>query len=131
MVIKNSELNSESIQELNNLIDMDINAASAFKLMRIIKELSSLVDDKLKLEKKIFDKYVEKDAEGKPVLAKDEAGEEIPNAVRITDMEAFNNEMLELMEVTNEVSYDKIKFEDLKLETAKVKDLLKIDFLFE
>jgi protocatechuate 3,4-dioxygenase beta subunit len=96
MVIKNSELNSESIQELNNLIDMDINAASAFKLMRIIKELSSLVDDKLKLEKKIFDKYVEKDAEGKPVLAKDEAGEEIPNAVRITDMEAFNNEMLKL-----------------------------------
>jgi hypothetical protein len=28
--------------------------------MRVIKELSSIVDDKLKMEKKIYDKWVEK-----------------------------------------------------------------------
>lgn len=131
MIIKNTDLNNDSIQELNNIIDLDINAKSAFRLMRIIKELSSLVEDKLKLEKKIYEKYVEKDSEGKVIIAQDEQGNDIPNAVRITNIDAFNAEMLELMEITNEINYDKIKFEDLGLETAKVKNLMKIDFLFE
>ena len=54
IVIKNSQLNNDTIVSLNNLIDMDINAKLAFRLMRIIKEVSSLVEDKVKLEKKIF-----------------------------------------------------------------------------
>ena len=58
--------------------------------MRIIKEVSSLVDDKLKLEKKIFNKYLEKDEEGNPVQAQDENGDPIQGAVRISDPEAFN-----------------------------------------
>ena len=50
--VKNSELSNETIQALNMLIDTDINATSAFRLSRIIKELSSIVEDKTKLEKK-------------------------------------------------------------------------------
>jgi hypothetical protein len=60
MIIKNSDLSNESIAALNVLIEQDINASSAFRLMRVIKELSSIVDDKLKMEKKIYDKWVEK-----------------------------------------------------------------------
>ena len=130
MIIKNTDLNNDAIQELNNLIDLDINAGTAFRLMRIIKELSSLVEDKLKLEKKIYDKYVEKGEDGNPLMAKDDQGIDIPNAVKITNMEAFNIEMTELLKLTNEIPYEKIKFEDLKLETAKIKNLIKIDFLF-
>jgi hypothetical protein len=41
--------------------------------MRIIKEVSSLVEDKIKLEKRIFDKWVVKMADNKPVQATDES----------------------------------------------------------
>jgi hypothetical protein len=60
MIIKNSDLSNESIAALNVLIEQDINASSAFRLMRVIKELSSIVDDKLKMEKKIYDKWGQK-----------------------------------------------------------------------
>ena len=39
--IKNAQLNNDAITALNNLIEMDIKAGAAFKLMRIIKEISS------------------------------------------------------------------------------------------
>jgi len=130
IVIKNSQLNNDTIVSLNNLIDMDINAKLAFRLMRIIKEVSSLVEDKVKLEKKIFDKYVEKDELGNPVQARDENGDLIQGAVKINNIEGFNQEMSDLMSIENEVAYEEVNFDDLNLDTAKIKDLIKIDFLF-
>ena len=94
--VKNSELSNETITALNSLIDTDINATCAFRLTRIIKELSSIVE----------------------------------GAVNITNPEQFQNEMSDLMEIENEIPYDKVNFEDLKLETAKVKDLITLEFLF-
>jgi hypothetical protein len=131
IVIRNSQLTNETVSALNNLIDMDINAKLAFRLMRIIKEVSSLVEDKVKLEKKIFEKYLEKDANGNPIPAVDENNNSIPGAVKITSVEDFNKEMYDLMSIENTIPYDKVNFDDLKLETVKVKDLIKIDFLFE
>jgi hypothetical protein len=131
IVIKNSQLNDETIGALNSLIEMDINAGAAFRLTRIIKELSSIVEDKVKMEKRILDKWTEKDELGNPVQAKDELGNIIEGAVNITDPNAFTEEMSILMDSENEVSYDKLKFEDLNLQTAKIKDLIKIEFLFD
>ena len=131
IVIRNSQLTNETVAALNNLIDMDINAKLAFRLMRIIKEVSSLVEDKVKLEKRIFEKYLEKDESGNPVPATDEQGNQIPGAVKITSVEDFNKEMYDLMSIENTISYDKVNFDDLNLETVKVKDLIKIDFLFD
>jgi hypothetical protein len=51
IIVKNSQLTNETIASINELIELDIDATSAFKLTRIIKELSSIVDDKLKMEK--------------------------------------------------------------------------------
>jgi len=130
ILVKNSQLTNETIEALNSLIDQNINASTAFKLTRIIKELSSIVDDKLKMEKKIYSKWVEKDENGDVVVPKNEAGEEITGSVNITNVEEFTKEMSELMEVVNEVPYDTISFDDLGLTTAKIKDLLKVDFLF-
>jgi len=130
IVIKNSQLNNETVASLNELIDMDINAKLAFRLMRIIKEVSSLVEDKLKLEKKIFDKYLEKDDLGNPIQAQDETGNPIPGAVRISNVESFNKEMFDLMSIENTVEYEKVNFDELNLTTAKIKDLIKIEFLF-
>ena len=129
--VKNSELSNETIQALNMLIDTDINATSAFRLSRIIKELSSIVEDKTKLEKKIIDKWTKKDNNGNPELVYDENGSVVDGAVNIIDTSKFQIEMNELMELENEIDYEKINFEDLKLETAKVRDLLTLEFLFD
>lgn len=128
--IKNSQLNSETIEALNKLIDLDINASIAFRLTRIIKELSSIVDDKVKMEKKILEKYSEKDENGLVKQVTDEGGNIINGAVNIIDMDAFSREMNDLMSLENEIDYDRVNFEDLNLQTAKVKDLIKLEFLF-
>ncbi len=130
IVIKNSQLTNETVAALNNLIELDINAKLAFRLMRIIKEVSSLVEDKIKLEKKIFDKYVEKDASGNPALAMDENNNVIEGAVKIMNIDQFNSDMNDLMTIENTIEYEQVNFDDLNLDTAKIKDLIKIEFLF-
>lgn len=131
IIVKNSQLNDEAIKSLNDLIDMNINASAAFRLSRIVKEISSIVDDKMKMEKKILDKWTDKDDDGNPKPALDEQGNVIEGAVTITDPESFTKEMSNLMDLENEIGYDRIKFEDLDLKTAKIKDLIKIEFLFD
>jgi hypothetical protein len=128
IIIRNSQLNDETIAALNKLVDVDINASVAFKLMRIIKEISSIVEDKNKMEQMIINKHSEKDEDGKPVQAKDDQGN--PVGVNIKSMEAFSADMEDLMSIENEIGYDKINFEDLNLQTARVKDLMKLEFLF-
>jgi len=128
--VKNSELSNETITALNSLIDTDINATCAFRLTRIIKELSSIVDDKAKLEKKLIEKYTQKDEDGNPTQVLNEDGSVVDGAVNLTNPEQFQGEMFDLMEIENEIPYEKINFEDLKLETAKVKDLITLEFLF-
>jgi hypothetical protein len=130
IIIKNSQLTNDTIGALNTLIELDIKAGVAFKLTRIIKELSSIVDDKLKMEKRILDKWVEKDEEGKPVIPNGQDGQPIEGTVSITNVEEFTKEMSQLMEIETEIPFDKIDFEDLDLSTAKVKDLIKLEFLF-
>lgn len=131
IIVKNSQLNADTIEALNKLIDLDINASVAFKLTRIIKEISSIIEDKVKMERKILDKYSEKDSSGNIVQSLDNDNNPIPGAVNITNMDAFSKEMSDLMEVENEILYEKTAFEDLNLQTAKIKDLIKLDFLFE
>lgn len=129
--VKNAQLNSDTIQAVNTLLDLDIAATSAFRLTRIIKELSSIVDDKIKMEKRILDKWVEKDETGNPKKPVDSNGNVMEDSVSISNMEEFTKEMNQLLEIENEIPYEKIKFEELKLETAKVKDLMKLEFLFD
>lgn len=129
--VKNSQLNPDTIQALNTLIELDIEAGCAFRLTRIIKEISSIIDDKNKMEKRILDKWVQKDENGMPVRPLDPTGKVIDGAVNLTNPDAFNQEMASLMEVENEIDYAKLKFEELNLKTAKVKDLIKLEFLFD
>ena len=128
--VKNSELNTQSIQAINNLLTIDINASTAFKLARIIKEISSIFEDKKKLEEKLVDKWADKDEDGNIKFATDENGNIIEGSVVIKDMASFNAEMKELNSVDNILQYDKIEFKDLGLETAKIQDLMILDFLF-
>jgi hypothetical protein len=128
IVVRNSDLNEETLAALNKLVDVDINATVAFKLMRIIKEITSIVDDKNKMEKRLINKHAEKDEEGNVLVVKDDNGS--TGGVNIKDMDAFSAEMANLMEIENEIGYEKINFEDLNLKTARVKDLIRLEFLF-
>jgi hypothetical protein len=128
IIVRNSQLNEETLASLNKLVDVDINASVAFKLMRIIKEISSIVEDKNKMEQMIINKHSEKDENGNLVQAKDDQGN--PVGVTIKNMEAFSDEMEDFMSIENEIGYDRINFEDLNLQTARVKDLIKLEFLF-
>lgn len=131
ILVKNSQLDTKTIEALNVLLELNVPAKIAFQLMRIVKELSSLVDDKLKLEKKILDKFMEKDEMGNPIPAIDENGNIIPNAAKISNVEKFNQELEELNSIENEISYNKINFDDLNLDTVRVKDLIRLEFLFD
>ena len=128
--VKNSQLNNETLGVLNQLIELDINASAAFRLTRIIKYLSSIVEDKLKSEKKIYDKWIQRDEEGNPVIPMDEEGNPIQGSVSISDMTAFTKEMTEFLEIESDVPFEKLNLEDLNLQTAKIKDLIKVEFLF-
>jgi hypothetical protein len=128
--VKNSQLSNETLGVLNQLIELDINASAAFKLTRIIKYISSIVEDKLKTEKKIYEKWVMRDETGNPIHPKDEQGNSITSSVSITDMNLFTKDMSDLLEIENEIPFDKLNFEDLNLQTAKIKDLIKVEFLF-
>jgi hypothetical protein len=129
--IKNSELTNEAVQALNTLIDMDIKASVAFKLLRIIKEVSSLVEDKLKIERRILDKWIMKDEDNNNLSVFDDDSKIVEGAVRIKDMYKFQEELQDLLNTSVSINGDKINFEDLCLETIKIKDFIKIDFIFE
>ena len=128
IVVRNSDLNEETLIALNKLVDVDINASVAFKLMRIIKEITSIVDDRNKMEQRVINKHAEKDEEGNVIIVKDNGGN--AGDVNIKDMEAFSADMANLMGIENEIGYEKINFEDLNLKTARVKDLIRLEFLF-
>lgn len=132
--VKNSQLNNDAVSIMNDLMETDINASAAFKLARILKEISSIVEDKAKMEKKIYNKYVERDDNGNPVHPTDKDGNPIKESVSIMDVEGFTKEMQELMEVESEISQDRLEFDSLGIEDSKykfkVKDIIKLDFLF-
>ena len=130
MIIKNSQLDQSAIEAINEMIELEISALSAFKLVKLVKELDEIVKAKTKGEVAVVQKYAKKDEEGNILAGKDEEGNDVENTYEITDIEAFNKEMNELMTYENTVSYEPIKFEDLGLETAKVKNLLRLEFLF-
>lgn len=129
--VVNSDLNKNTLESINNLMDMDINVSSAFKLMKIVKELSPLVEAKGEMEKKIMDKYAEKDDNGQYVQPVDQEGNVIEGSVNIKDFDSFTKEMKDLMEIENELQFDKVNIDDLGLKTVKTKDLISLEFLFE
>lgn len=132
IIVKNSQLNKETIDALNQLMVLDINATAAFRLSRIIKDLSSIVDDKILAEKRILDRYVAKDEMGNPIIPVDELGQKIEGSLSIDDIDSFTKEMSELMSLEIKLNHDKLNFDSLNLSSnVKIKDIIKLEFLFE
>lgn len=129
--VKNSQLSSDALNALNKIIEEDINAAAAFKLSRIIKYISDIVQSKTEAEQRILEKWSKKDDNGNILRPKDDLDNEIPDAVFLENVDKFSEEMSGLMNIENDIPFEKLKFEELGLKTIKVKDLIKLDFLFD
>lgn len=130
--IKNRQLDTETINVLNEIVEMDIKAIEAFKLMKIIKHLDEVVQNRQKAEMNLVKKYAIKNEDGSLKLPLDENGNEIQGSFEVSDedKEEFNKQFNDLLEYENKIDFDPIKFENLGLEKISIKKLVKLDFLF-
>jgi hypothetical protein len=128
--IKNSQINTDTINLINYLLDKELPSSVAFRLMKIVRDLTPIIDDKSKLETKILEKWLDRDEDGNPIKPLDNNGNPIPDSFKVKDVSLFNKEMYEFMEIEHELIYEKIDFESLGLDKIKPIDLLKIEFLF-
>lgn len=130
--IKNRQLDTETINILNEIVEMDIKAIEAFKLMKIIKHLDEVVQNRQKAEMNLVKKYAIKNEDGSLKLPLDENGNEMQGSFEVSDedKEEFNKQFNDLLEYENKIDFDPIKFENLGLEKISIKKLVKLDFLF-
>lgn len=130
--IKNRQLDTETINVLNEIVEMDIKAIEAFKLMKIIKHLDEVVQNRQKAEMNLVKKYAIKNEDGSLKLPLDENGNEIQGSFEVSDedKEELNKQFNDLLEYENKIDFDPIKFENLGLEKISIKKLAKLDFLF-
>lgn len=128
--IKNSELNEEMLKDLNNLMELDIAPSSALKISRVLKYLSNILKEKITKERSIYEKWILRDEDGNPVPLEDENGEPIKDSIKISDMRSFENDINEFMNLNNEMPFEKIDINELNLQSVKIKDIIKIEFLF-
>jgi len=131
--IVNKRLDTEAIGILNELIELDISAVSAFKLAKIVKELDNIVSIKNEREVALIKKYAKTNEDGSIIEGKNAEGKIVPNTFEILDgkVEDFNKEMEELLNFENELQFDKLNIEELNLEKFSAKKAMKIDFLFD
>lgn len=130
ITVKNKEINENTIKIINELLEKEIKVSAAFKLSKIIKELSNIIEATDSLQRKIFEKYAVKDADGNYEKVYDESGNIREGAVRISDPEKYNSEMSELLELENIINVDKININDLGIDTISTKTLISLEFLF-
>jgi hypothetical protein len=128
--IKNSELNEEMLKDLNNLMELDIAPSSALKISRVLKDLSNILKEKISKERSIYEKWILRDEDGNPVPLEDENGEPIKDSIKISDMRSFENDINEFMNLNNEIPFEKIDINELNLQSVKIKEIIKIEFLF-
>ncbi|CAG7579874.1 MAG: hypothetical protein SLAVMIC_00137 [uncultured marine phage] len=130
--VKNVQLDSEAITILNEIVEMDISAVAAFRLMKIIKELDEIVKNRQQSELNLVKRYAVTDEDGNIKVPNDENGNPVQGTFEIAEenSEEFNTQINELLEYENELDFDPVKFEDLGMEKISVKKLMKLDFLF-
>ena len=100
----------------------------AYWVGKTIKEIASEHTDLEESRQKLCMKYCEKDADGKPVLKKDESGKDIFD---ISDMATFNTELMELFNMEVEINFNPIALDqisDIKIDPVT---MMKLDKFIE
>jgi len=118
--VYNYQLNEDAITELTKFSDLKMNAKYAFRMLRILNDIQSLVDTMNKLRNKVFQEYGEEVKENSGSLM-----------IKKENMEAANKELSELMMVKSTITHDKFDLEEMGIdEKISVKTISLLSFLF-
>ena len=134
IVIKNRRLDTNTLNVLNEVAEIELSPNTALKLSRIIRELENFLLIKNSNESKVIGKYASIDENGALIVGKDKNGNIIPNSFELRDggkAAEFNKEMEKIAEVENTILVDKLSIYELKLDKISTNRIMKIDFLFE
>lgn len=129
--LKYSNINLDTANSLNEIISLDLPIREGVKIAKISKKINEHIEIKKDFEKKILEKYTEKDENGVMKPVKDDAGNILPNQVYITNPEAYTKDAKELEDLDIELEGEKISFEALGLDKIKPKLLIKLDWLID
>lgn len=113
-----------AVDPLNRLMDMDLPARKAFKVMRLVDELSEQVERYNKLRGELFKKY------GEAVVDQDgnSTGQlQVPHE----KSEEFSREHSELLQEEVEIAAPVLTFDDLEEVSIKPKDLVRLGSLLQ
>lgn len=108
---------------LGELSQQDIDDIKvSYRIGKIIKALSSHSEDYQESRKKIIQKHAKKDKDGNPLKATDKDGKEIADSVQLEDQDAFNDEIIEILNDEIEVQVPvSISIEELSDAGVKLK----------
>lgn len=127
--------NIEIVGALNAIGELDqdeFSTKAAFRLASIAKSLSSAAETYQEQREKILEKYTETDDDGNPVHPEDDDGNIQEDQIKLTDTEAFNQEMTDLAQeevgvnLRVDASIEMFDDEDVKLNPSKLTPLLAV-----
>lgn len=115
----NAILNSQ--EALNELLDAKLKASVAFKIKRVAKIVTSIMEDFESAKKGLFDKYGETtEVEGQETMQ-----------ILPENLEVFKTEFDELMDQDIDQSIVKISPEEFDNVEISARTLLQVDWLFD
>ena len=136
MKIKNVQVFDENNQKaLNELLEKDLVGATALKVVKVVRQLDTLLADINKSVGMVRDKYTVKDVSGAPVhpVEKDKDGNEVimHDRVKIDKPQEFNKELGEILEVENEIEGEMLTEDEIKGVAISAKNLMILSWLIQ
>lgn len=120
----------DSVGSLNQLLELKLPVKTAFKLTKISRKLGGVLEAYSKVLAKLQKEHVKKDESGNPMSVEDENNPGTRQLI-FEDPVAFTAAYQELVELETEVSFDRLKIEELGNIEVKPTTLFQIDWLFE
>ncbi|WLF70901.1 hypothetical protein Q6375_07965 [Clostridium septicum] len=125
MKISNEKI-VNSIGVLSKVTGMDLNIKVSYAIAKNISKIEKELEIYNKEKGKLLDKYAFKDEEGKIKSNKD-------GAVDIDDIENWNKDIKELLEIENDIDIHLIEIEDLSKCSCNITpgELMLISYMFK
>jgi|AntRauTorcE11898_2_1112593.scaffolds.fasta_scaffold06595_3 hypothetical protein len=134
MILKNFE-----VENIYNILQQDIVDAQEikdikvkFRIAKILRVLSSPLEDFQKTRNELIQEHAEKDEEGNMIRPTDKEGKPIEDQVRISNQKEFNKKLIVLSQEDNELelgtslSIDDLANSEIDLDVYKLSVLEKL-----
>lgn len=135
MKIKNFQVFDEVNQaSVNELMQKDLAGATALKVVKIARKLDEILKDINQSIQIIREKYTMKDVSGAPVHPVEIIdGVEVvqTNRVKISNPQAFNKEIAQILDVENEIDIEMISENEIKGVNISPKSLMILSWMIQ